>query len=116
MDQLKYTTRDRQYWQLIFGLGLASFFVFATMYFIQPILPVLVEHYNISISYASLAMSMHIIGLIAGLIVIGFVSDRKGRRMFIISGIFIATIIVFLLAFIPYFSLIVILRICKDFL
>lgn len=115
MDQLKYTTRDRQYWQLIFGLGLASFFVFATMYFIQPILPVLVEHYNISISYASLAMSMHIIGLIAGLIVIGFVSDRKGRRMFIISGIFIATIIVFLLAFIPYFSLIVILRIVQGF-
>lgn len=112
---MKYTTRDRQYWQLVFGLGIASFFVFATMYFIQPILPVLIEQYDISISYASLAMSLHTVGLITGLMVIGFISDRKGRRSFIFSAISIATIILFLLAFIPYFSLIVLLRFVQGF-
>ena len=115
MRQSRYTTRDRQYWQLVFGLGIASFFVFATMYFFQPILPVLIEQYDINISFASLTMSLHTVGLIAGLIVIGFVSDRKGRRLFIFLSILLATIILFLLPFIPYFSLIVILRFIQGF-
>lgn len=115
LNQTKYTSRNSRYWQLVLGLGIASFYVFATMYFFQPILPVLVEEYNINISYASLTMSLHTVGLIVGLIVVGFISDRKGRRSFIFLSILLSTIILFLLPYIPYFSFIVVLRFIQGF-
>lgn len=112
----KYTTRDFAYWRIVMGLGIASFFVFATMYFIQPILPVLVEQYEITISYASLAMSIHTLGLICGLIIIGFLSDRKGRRSFVLSSVLLAAVLLFLMVYIPHFSLIVVIRFIQGFI
>lgn len=115
MQQQRYTTRDKPYWLIVIGLGLASFYIFATMYFYQPILPILIETYDIPIAYASLTMSLHTVGLIFGLVVIGFFSDRKGRRLFIYLSIFSTTIIAFLLPFVHYFSLIVLLRFIQGF-
>lgn len=115
LAQQRYTTRDKSYWHIVFGLGLASFFIFATMYFFQPILPILIETYNIPIAYASLTMSLHTVGLIFGLIVIGLLSDRKGRRLFINWSIFTTTLIIFLLPITSYFWLIVLLRFIQGF-
>lgn len=114
--QMKYTIKDKIYWQIVLSLGLASFFIFATMYFFQPILPILVDLYDISISYASLTMSLHTIGLVIGLIMIGFYSDRKGRRSFILLSILLTTVILFLLPLLSQFSLIVLLRVLQGFM
>lgn len=115
LGQLQYTTRDKSYWYIILSLGLASFFVFATMYFYQPILPLIVEMYDIRISYASLTVSLHTIGLVIGLIVIGFLSDRRGRRSFVLVSIFFTTVILFLLPLLQQFSLIIALRFIQGF-
>lgn len=115
MVQLQYTTKDKSYWHIVISLGLASFFVFATMYFYQPILPLIVDMYDIGISYASLTVSLHTIGLVIGLIVIGFLSDRRGRRAFVLLSILLTTIILFLLPLLPQFSLIVALRFVQGF-
>lgn len=110
-----YTVRERSYWYVVLSLGLASFFNFATMYFFQPILPVLVEKFNVSISYASLTMSLHTIGLIIGLILLGFLSDRRGRRIFILLSILLTSVFAFILPLLPHFSLIVAIRIVQGF-
>lgn len=115
LKQALYTTKDKTYWFIVISLGLASFFIFATMYFFQPILPVLVSMYDVRISYASLTMSLHTVGLVIGLIVIGFLSDRRGRRVFVLLSILLTTIILFLLPKIPYFSLIIALRFIQGF-
>jgi len=107
--------RDPSYWYIVISLGVASFFIFATMYTFQPILPVIVEMYEIPISYASLTMSLHTIGLVIGLIVLGFLSDRRGRRSFILWSIIIATVILFVLPSLHYFSLIIALRFIQGF-
>lgn len=111
----QYTIRQSSYWYVVISLGLASFFNFATMYFFQPILPVLVERFEVRISYASLTMSLHTIGLIVGLILLGFFSDRRGRRIFILLSILFTALFSFLLPLLPYFSLIIMIRILQGF-
>lgn len=110
LKQQKYTTKHKAYWYVVISLGLASFFIFATMYFFQPILPVIVDLYDVRISSASLTMSLNTIGLVIGLIIVGFWSDRQGRRLFILLSIFLTTSIVFLLPNLPHFSFILLLR------
>lgn len=94
---------------------MASLFAFATLYIVQPVLPVFTEVFQISISYASLAMSFTTVGLILGLIFIGFLSDRQGRKKFVVISIFITTFILFLLAMTPYFWFIILLRFIQGF-
>src|SRR5699024_1271381 len=97
MSQEKYTTRDLAFWKIVFSLGLASFFIFGTMYSMQPLLPLLTKNYDISISYASLAMSLTTVGLIFGLLILGFLTDRRGRTIFIHVSIATTTILLFII-------------------
>src|SRR5699024_5434591 len=52
-------------------------------YAVQPLLPVFVKDFGVSVSISSLALSMVIAGLIIGLILFGFLSDRFGRTLLI---------------------------------
>lgn len=112
----KYTIKHIQFWQIILSLGAASLFIFATMYFMQPLLPLLTESFQISVSYASLAMSMTTIGLIFGLLAIGFMSDRRGRTKFIHLSIICSTILLFIIPLLKMFIFIIILRFVQGFL
>ncbi len=110
-----YSIKDRQFWTIVIGLGGASVFVFAAMYSVQPLLPFFTEQFQISVSYASLSMSMTTLSVIIGLIVLGFLSDRHGRVLFIWLSI-ILTIIPFL--FMPFtdsFYVIIVLRFIQGF-
>lgn len=110
MNNQTVTIRDFTYWQIVFSLGLASFFIFATVYSLQPILPLFTSTFQISISYASLSVSLSLVGLIIGLIAAGFLSDRRGRLLFIHLSVLLTAIILFILPLSSSFSLIVGLR------
>lgn len=114
--QQKYTIHDVAFWKIVLSLGIASFFIFATMYSMQPLLPLLTKIYDISVSYASLAMSVTTIGLIFGLIMLGFLSDRHGRTIFIHLSIISTTILLFIIPFIQLFSLIIFFRFVQGFM
>lgn len=116
MTQQEYTTRDFAFWRIVLGLGIASLFIFATMYSMQPLLPLLTKYYDISISYASLAMSVTTVGLIFGLITLGFLSDRRGRTVFIHLSIISTTILLFIIPFIQFFLLLVVFRFIQGFM
>lgn len=116
MSQEKYTTKDVAFWKIVFSLGLASFFIFGTMYSMQPLLPLLTKNYDISISYASLAMSITTVGLIFGLLILGFLTDRRGRTMFIHISIASTTILLFIIPLMEMFLLIVIFRFIQGFM
>lgn len=116
MSEEKYTTRDPAFWKIVFSLGLASFFIFGTMYSMQPLLPLLTKNYHISISYASLAMSITTLGLIFGLLILGFLTDRHGRTKFIHLSIATTTILLFIIPLMNMFLLIVIFRFIQGFM
>ncbi|WP_416145405.1 MFS transporter [Planococcus koreensis] len=87
MELQKYTSKDKDFWKIMLSLLLASLFIFANLYAVQPLLPLFVSEFQVSISTSSLALSSTIVGLIAGLIVLGFFSDRNGRRTYIIYSL-----------------------------
>lgn len=105
-----YTLRDAAFWKIIGALGFASLFIFSAMYTTQPLLPLFTQEFGIGVSAASLSVSMTTLGLIIGLLVISFLSDRRGRTLFIKSSVVLAVIPFFIMPFAPSFALIVILR------
>ncbi len=110
-----YTIKDVQFWLIITGLGFASIFIFASMYAMQPLLPLFTYDFDISMSYASTTMSMTTIGLIIGLIILGFFSDRSGRNWFIYLSLIGSVIPFLLIANTNSFFFIVILRFIQGF-
>lgn len=115
MEIRKYTVRDRGFWKIIASLLLASLFIFANIYVVQPLLPVFVTDFDVSVATSSLSMSLTIIGLIAGLIMLGFLSDRNGRRSYIIWSLLGSAIPFFILPFVESFTLFLILRFIQGF-
>lgn len=112
----RYRITDFDFWKITISLALASFFVFAALYAVQPLLPVFVDTFGVSVSVSSLALSMVIIGLIIGLIVFGFLSDRLGRT-FLIKASLLGSVVPFLL--IPLtnsFIILIILRFIQGLL
>ncbi|QTD43471.1 MFS transporter [Sporosarcina sp. Te-1] len=85
------------------------------MYAMQPLLPVFTKEFSISVSYASMAMSVTTIGLIAGLIILGFMSDRTGRGLYIKLSLFGSVLPFLLIPSVESFWLIVVLRFVQGF-
>ncbi|MFC5603727.1 MFS transporter [Sporosarcina koreensis] len=110
-----YTIRNLQFWKIVLGLGFASVFIFAAMYSMQPLLPLFTKEFGISVSYASMAMSMTTMGLIVGLIVLGFFSDRNGRKVYVYLSLLGSVVPFLIIANTDSFLLIVILRFIQGF-
>lgn len=115
MNKQKYTMKDKAFWNIVIGLGTSAFFIFGTMYSMQPILPILTKNYDITISFASLSMSLTTVGLIIGLIVIGFLSDLKGRTFFIHFSIISTACLLFIIPMMNSFLLIIFFRLLQGF-
>jgi YNFM family putative membrane transporter len=115
MNTQKYTTENREFWKIIFSLLLASLFIFANLYAVQPLLPIFMDEFQVSVSTSSLAMSLTIIGLIIGLVVLGFFSDRNGRRMYIIYSLLASAIPFFLLPLADSYNVFLLLRFVQGF-
>ncbi|MBM7600501.1 YNFM family putative membrane transporter [Virgibacillus halotolerans] len=115
MQQDMYTIRDFYFWKITISLALASLFIFACMYSVQPLLPVFVDEFEVSVSEASLALSMTIVGLIIGLIVLGFLSDRMGRGMFVKLSLVGSILPFIVIPMIDSFAVLVILRFVQGF-
>ena len=105
-----YTVRDVQFWVLVIGLGVASMFVFSAMYAVQPILPLFTREFDVSVAYSSMTMSAMTIGLIIGLITVGFISDRNGRRPYVAWSVILSAVPFVIIPFIDSFFWIVVLR------
>ncbi|MFD1362166.1 MFS transporter [Lentibacillus salinarum] len=115
MEQRAYTIKDLYFWRITLSLALASFFVFAGMYAVQPLLPQFVKEFGVSVSVSGLALSLTIAGLIIGLIILGFMSDRNGRTLFIKLSLAGAAIPFFLIPLFDSFLLLLVLRLMQGF-
>ena len=115
MQSTKYTAEDRQFWKIIISLLLASLFIFANLYSVQPLLPVFVSEFQVPVSTSSLALSLTIIGLIIGLVILGFFSDRNGRRSYIIYSLLGSAIPFFVFPLTDSFTVFLILRFVQGF-
>ncbi|WP_340614446.1 MFS transporter [Xenorhabdus thailandensis] len=72
-----------------FTVGLATF---ALLYFVQPILPILSDEFNISPANSSLALSLSTGMLSLGLLITGPLSDALGRKYVMVISLIAAAI------------------------
>lgn len=98
------------------SLGFASMFIFGAMYSVQPILPMFTEEFNVKVSYSSMAMSLTTCGLIIGLVVLGFFSDRIGRTIFVKISLVGSLLPFILMPLTESFGWIIFLRFVQGFL
>lgn len=113
--QSKSTIREMRFWRIVIGLGIASVLIFAAMYAMQPLLPILTKQFNVSVSTASLAMSVNTVGLIIGLVILGFYSDRLGRSIFIKVSILLTALLFIPMFLTQSFTVILVLRFLQGF-
>ncbi|WP_175614651.1 MFS transporter [Piscibacillus halophilus] len=110
MEAEPYSLRDRRFWQLSFGLMLASVFVFSNLYVIQPILPLLAKQFNVSATESSLLFSVASFSLMISLLAFGFISDRIGRLGILKWTLVLSSIPLFLMPMVESFYTLVLLR------
>src|SRR5699024_12413090 len=93
----------------------SSFIIFAYLYVFQPLLPFFTNYFSISATQSSFLISFSILGLIAGLFILGFLSDRYGRNSIFYFSLFGSVIPLILILISDSFYLILFLRFIHGF-
>ncbi len=91
---------------LMFG-GLANF---ALLYYVQPLLPTLVERYGIDPAQSAMALSVSTLALAVGLVFVGPLADRFGRVPVMRWSLLASGLIGIASAFAPPWELLLVLR------
>ncbi|MBN8201910.1 MULTISPECIES: MFS transporter [Bacillaceae] len=106
----KYSLHDAGFKKIMIAMTSASILAFANLYFVQPIMPLLVKSFDITSATAGLSLSAAVVSMIFGLLFFGFLSDRIGR-VSIMNITLVCTIIpLVLLPISPNFETFLVLR------
>ncbi len=65
---------------VLWSLFLAGFASFSSLYCVQPMMPIFVKSFAVSPTYSSFPLSFSTVALVIGLLFIGLISDRFGRK------------------------------------
>ncbi|MYL35258.1 MFS transporter [Pontibacillus yanchengensis] len=108
--------RTKAFWTNTIALSIGSLFVFANVYFTQPILPVLTKEFAVSPLQASMSLSLVIFAIGISLFFYGPISDSIGRRGIMIVTMGLGTIVTFLAAFSFNFEFFLVMRVLQGIL
>jgi YNFM family putative membrane transporter len=88
---------------------LSAFAIFASLYSVQPLLPIFADEFSLGAGAASLALSATTATLAVALLLASWVADRLGRRTLMVWAILLTSVLGLLLPFAPdWWSLIAI--------
>ncbi|WP_132700195.1 MFS transporter [Reinekea marinisedimentorum] len=96
--------------RLTLSVCLCSVVTFFNIYWLQPLLPLLQQHFAVSSLGANLSMSASMLGMGLGLLVFATWSDAIGRNKILIGGTASGMLITLLLPFIENYTLFIALR------
>lgn len=111
----KYTHQDVGFKKILIALTCASIITFTNLYFVQPIMPLLVRSFQISSAKAGLSLSVAVISMIIGLLFFSFLSDRIGRTRIMHITMICSFVPLILLPIVPNFELFLLLRFVQGF-
>ncbi|WP_308123348.1 MFS transporter [Modestobacter marinus] len=97
------------------GVFLAGIAVFATLYAPQALLPELTRSFGVSPTSSTLAISISTGALAVGLLVLGPVSDRRGRTGILHASLAAAAVLAVLIALAPAWWVLLVLRGLQGF-
>ena len=98
------------FWRINGALFAAGFATFATLYYVQPLLPVLASRFGLSPAISSLALSTATALLAVSMLVAGSLSEAWGRKPVMLASLLISGVLTMATAIAPSFSLVLVLR------
>ena len=98
------------YWRASIALFLASFSVFASIYSVQPILPILAEEFALDAATSSISLSATTATLAISLLIVSWLGNRINRKTLMMATMLTTAIIGLLVPFMPDWSGIIVLR------
>lgn len=113
MQYLQKGTKD--FTLAILALFAAGFITFANLYITQPLFPQFSSSFGVSPATASLSLSLSTGVLSLSLLLFGSLSEAWGRKRLMTISIFAASILTILIAFVPTFHMLLLLRMAQGF-
>jgi len=95
---------------------LAGLCLFAQLYFLQPLLPVLGRYFHLTPAHSSLVISTATLALAAGLLLGAFLANRFPRKTLMVSALLSASGLTVASAVVPSFTGLLVLSALKGFL
>ena len=89
---------------------LSAFAIFASLYSVQPLLPILAAEFGLNAGTSSLALSSTTATLALALLLASWVSDRLGRRTLMVWAILLTAGLGLVLPFAPNWSTLLVIR------
>ena len=105
--------KTKTFWRATIALGIASFFIFANVYFTQPLLPVFSKEFAISPVVSSLSVSLVLLTLGCSFFMYSGISDRYGRKNVMIVVMIVATMVSFVIPLSTSYEMLLVLRILQ---
>lgn len=99
-----------QYWKTNIALFLGSLVTFALLYFMQPLIPIFSQEFDVSPSMSSLTISYATAGLALSMLCMSWLSDKKGRKCIMTMALLGSSLCTILLLFISDFELVLLIR------
>lgn len=98
------------YIRIILALALSGLAELASLFFIQPLLPVLAVEYDVPVSQVSIILSAETALLAIGLLFTGTLSDHYGRKKLIIVSLLLGGLLTMLCPLVESWTMLVALR------
>ncbi|QIZ46705.1 MFS transporter [Dickeya zeae] len=99
-----------QYLRVIFALAFSGLAELASLFFIQPLLPVLAKDYDIPVSQVSIILSAETAMLAIGLLFTGTLADRYGRKRLIVVSLMLGGLLTLICPLVKSWALLVMVR------
>ncbi|WP_257349631.1 MFS transporter [Pseudalkalibacillus decolorationis] len=114
-DQTRYTPSHSEFWRVSIAFMFASLLIFSTLYAFQPLLPVFVKEFHVSVTASSLLVSSSVVTMIIGLFVLGFLADRYGRLTIMRVSLVLTVLPLMVIPLMNSFEWIIVLRLIQGF-
>ncbi len=103
-------SRSPAFWRATLALCLGAMMVFSNLYITQPLLPLIKDTFAVTPLQAGMTVSVSTLALGLCLLMFGPLSDAIGRRVVILSTLFLLMLTTFAAAFVTDYTLLLILR------
>lgn len=108
------TVGTTHYWQANLALFCAGFITFATLYDIQPLLPLFSNEFGVSPAAGSLSLSVSTCALAVSMLVAGTISETTGRKPLITVSLILTSLLAVLTAFSRSYTDLLVLRLIQG--
>jgi len=98
------------FWKANLAFFLSAFAIFASLYSVQPLLPIFAAEFSLNAGAASLALSVTTGTLALALLLASWVADRLGRKSLMVWALLLTAILGLLLPFAPNWPTLITIR------